>query len=100
MNQKLNLILAFAAGSAGALLIRYAAPTPAFAQAQPGTVPEIRAKSFILTDGQDRALAKLTYVLDPAQLPGLTRGRVVLLDQTGREIWSVGGNVMRPLGER
>ena len=100
MNQKLNLILAFAAGSAGALLIRYTAPAPAFAQVQPGAVAEVRAKSFILTDDQGRTMAKLTYVLNSAQPPGLTRGRVVLLDQTGREIRSVGGNVMRPLGER
>jgi|HubBroStandDraft_6_1064221.scaffolds.fasta_scaffold3322903_1 hypothetical protein len=101
MSQKLNLILAFAAGSGGALLTHYGASTPAFAQAPPAAIQEVRAKSFILIDAQDRTLAKLTYVPNPGPpLPGPPRGRVVLLDPTGREIWSAGGNMMRPLGER
>jgi hypothetical protein len=101
MNQKLNLTLAFAAGSVGALLTHYVVPAPAFAQAQPAVVPEIRAKSFILIDDQDRTLAKLTYVPNVAQpFPGRPRGRVVLQDPTGREIWSAGGNSFRPLNER
>ena len=101
MNQKLNLTLAFAAGSVGALLTRYVVPMPAFAQAQPAVIQEIRAKSFVLVDAQDRTLAKLTYVPNGAQpYPGPPRGRVVLQDPTGREIWSVGGNSFRPLTER
>jgi len=101
MNQKLNLTLAFAAGSVGALLTRYVVPMPAFAQAQQPVVQEIRAKSFILVDGQDRVMGKFTYVPDPG-LPSKAppRGRVVLQDPTGREIWSVGGNSFRPLTER
>ena len=101
MNQKLNLALAFAAGSVGALLTHYVVPTPTFAQAQPAVVQEIRAKSFILVDDQDRATSKFTYVPDPG-LPSKAppRGRVVLQDPTGREIWSVGGNSFRPLNKR
>jgi hypothetical protein len=100
MNQKLNLTLAFAAGSVGALLTRYVVPMPAFAQAQPAVVQEIRAKSFVLVDAQDRTLAKLTYVPNAQPYTGPASGRVVLLDPTGREIWSVGGNSFRPLNER
>ena len=98
MNKNLNLTLAFAAGSVGALLTRYVVPMPAFAQTQQSVVQEIHAKSFILIDAQDRTLAKLTYVPDVAQpFPGPPRGRVVLQDPTGREIWSAGGNSFRPL---
>ena len=101
MNQKLNLTLAFAAGSAGALLTRFVVPIPAFAQAQQSVVQEIRARSFILVDGQDRAMGKFTYVPDPGQpYKGPPRGRIVLLNPAGQEIWSVGGNSFRPLNER
>jgi hypothetical protein len=48
MNQKLNLALAFAAGSVGALLTRYVVPMPAYAQAQQPIVQEIRAKASSL----------------------------------------------------
>jgi hypothetical protein len=101
MNQKLNLTLAFAAGSAGALLTRYVLPTPVFAQTQPPVVQEIRARSFILVDGQDRVTGKFMYVPDqglPSKAP--PRGRIVLLNPAGQEIWSVGGNSFRPLNER
>jgi len=101
MNQKLNFAVAFAAGSVGALLTHYVVPTPAFAQAQPAVVQEIRAKSFILVDGQDRVTGKFTYVPDPG-IPSKAppRGRIVLLNPAGQEIWSVGGSGFRPLSER
>ena len=101
MNHSLTIILAFAAGICGALLTRFIAPTPALAQAPKAVVQEIRARNFVLVDGQDRVVGKFTYVPDPNPPFGTPRrSRIVLLDPTGQEIWSVGANKFRPLTER
>ena len=101
MNPRLTIILAFAAGICGAMLTRIIAPTPALAQAPKAVVQEIRARNFVLVDRQDRVVGKFTYVSDPnPSSNNPRRSRIVLLDPTGQEIWSVGANKFRPLSER
>lgn len=104
MNNKLSVAVALVAGLAGGMLTRYIAPPPVFAQVQvpvvPGTPPpvaqiaaakEIRAQSFVLVGPNDNVTG--TFTTEPWR--GTTR--IVLRDAYGREIWSAGGGLMRPL---
>jgi hypothetical protein len=117
MNNKMSVALALMAGLLGGLLTRYIAPPAAFAQNQAPIPKEIRAQSFALVDPSDRTVG--TFTAEPVlgapgtfvrPAPGLPNDqsapqirwpmRVVLRDSNGREIWSAGGSVLRPLSQR
>jgi hypothetical protein len=103
MNRTLTVALALAAGFVGALLTRYITPPAASAQNQTPVAKEIRAQSFTLVDSSDRVAG--TFTVEPVnrvpQAPNqLPPQRIVLRDFNGREIWSAGGNAIRPLSER
>ena len=106
MNNKSSVFIALAAGLLGGLLTRYIAPTTAFAQNQTSPTTEIRGRSFVLVDAQDNVVG--TFASEPIPPPGMFQGRrpgpepsrIVLRDSNGREIWSAGGNPMRPLSQR
>lgn len=100
MQNKLNVTLALLAGLAGGMLTRFVAPPTVSAQDQPPPVQEIRARSFVFVDAQNRTVG--TFSVEPAQnhemilrpgqppllIPG--RSRITLRDDQGREIWSAG----------
>jgi hypothetical protein len=116
MNRSLTIFLGLAAGLAGGLLTRFIAPPAAHAQNQAPVTREIRAQRFTLVDEADRTVG--TFMVE-GELPGLPEigsdlerlqdrlqrlrqtearpRRIVLLDSNGREIWSAGGSLVRPL---
>ena len=99
MKHEMNLAFALAAGLLGGLLARYVAPISAHAQAQPPQ--EIRAQAFTIVDAQDHVMGTFKFVPEPrGSSKGLQTARIVLLDSTGREIWSAGGDPMRQITER
>ena len=102
MNKTLTVALALAAGFVGALLTRYIAPPAAFAQNQAPVAKEIRAQSFTLVDSSDHVAG--TFTVEPVnRVPSPNQvlpQRIVLRDSNGREIWSAGGNAIRPVSER
>ena len=119
MNKTLSIFLALFAGLVGGLLTRYMAPAVAFAQDQAPAAKEIRAQSFTLVDSLDQAVGTFTYEALPGRVMAFSQGqqspdvqaleralrartpsRIVLRDANGREIWSAGGSVVRPLSER
>ena len=110
MDNKLVVAVALAAGLVGGMLTRYLAPPPVFAQTQTPVTNEIRARSFVLVDQFNEAVGTFTSeplpgrALRQFQTPGdqgfqLTtpQARIVLRDANGRELWSAGGNPIRPL---
>jgi hypothetical protein len=127
MNRLLTIAFALIAGLVGGLVTRYIAPPTALAQNQAPGTKEIRAERFTLVDGRDRTVgtfmvepevpsvpdagnstpatdserrlrAKMKEAEDEARAKRHPR-RIVLVDPNGREIWSAGGNVVRPLSE-
>jgi hypothetical protein len=115
MNKTLTLALGLGAGLLGGMLTRYIAPPPAHAQDQAAVSKEIRAESFTLVDQFNHTAATFSYEPLPGlrtfpgnpQFPGnqgvpdrARPGRIVLRDPNGREIWSAGGNGIRPVSER
>ena len=79
MNRGLILSLALGAGFLGGVLSHYITPTPAFAQS---TIPkEIAARSFVLMDERNGIVG----VFKPSE--ARSDNTVVLLDQSGKEIW-------------
>lgn len=112
MSKSLIVIMALAAGLAGGMLSRYVAPPATHAQA-PQPAPwsaEVRAQSFVLVDSANRTIG--TFTFDPLSVPrslNVPNGgvvtiprptRIVLRDQSGREIWSAGGTGIHPASER
>jgi len=97
INKMITVALSPAAGLTGGLLTRYITPATAYAQAS--VTKEVRARSFTLVDDLDRPVG--TFTIDPPlfganPLPPSANGsssirRIVLLDNTGKEIWSAGG---------
>jgi hypothetical protein len=119
MNKNLTVALALVAGLLGGLLTRYIAPPAAFAQDQAPITKEIRAQSFTLVDASNRPVGTFTTEPVPGATGAFLRLRrntqspnnqivpdtpvpmyIVLRDPNGSEIWSAGGNVIRPLSER
>jgi hypothetical protein len=91
MNRKLHLGLSLAAGLLGGLLSHYVSPELVHAaQAAPQT-KEIRARSFVLVNGDG----------SPAGLFGFDRDghpNVMLFDSQGKVVWSTDGKAnSRPL---
>src|SRR5215475_10254983 len=97
MNNKCIIVLALFAGILGGTLMRYITPPSAFAQNdQSAATKEIRAQSVTLVDDLNRTVGTFTVAPDPRS--SIRDGRrVVLLDSKGREIWSAGGSIIRPL---
>jgi hypothetical protein len=96
--QKFNFSLALAAGLLGGFLSRNLTLPLAHAAA---VTKEVRAQSFTLVDGMDRAVG--TFTVDPTfevRRPNSSiQGKIVLRDAGGHELWSAGGSAIRPLTE-
>lgn len=104
MNNKLVIVLAFAAGLVGGLLSRYVAPPTTFAQNQAPVTKEFRAEGFTLVDSTNRPVGTFASApagpLPPPPPPGAAplpesrapRTRIVLRDSSGQEIWSAPAN--------
>jgi hypothetical protein len=96
MNRKLNLTFALAAGLVGGVVSRYIAPPPV--QAQAGPPKELRAQSFVLVDAKNNVVGTFTASATvPKPVP--QNQTVILLDQSGKEVWRAGVSV-RTLAER
>ena len=102
MTQKLNLVLALAAGLCGGLLTRYIVPSPVFAQApapalkQAPASKEIRAQSFVVVDDK----GNVAGVFKPSAPKQGEAPTVVLVDPYGMEVWRGGGAAIRPASQR
>jgi len=106
---RMTIVVALTAGLVGGVLSRYVSPAPVLAQqAQaPGPAPvELRAQRFALVNPDGSVVA--TFVVDQPKLPeGLQPNGpgglifappyIRLLDRSGKEIWSAGGNPVRRL---
>jgi hypothetical protein len=88
--------LTLLAGLVGAMLSRYIAPAPVFAQNQPAAQREVRSQSFILTDEDGNTAG--VFTLGPRKT-GQKRA-IILLDQEGTQIWSAGESPLRRLSQR
>lgn len=121
MNRSLTFVVALIAGVAGGLVTCYIAPPAALAQNQAPVAKEIRSERFTLVDGRDRTAG--TFMVEGAVPPFPDAGistpptdrfppqreqkqdevrprRIMLVDPTGREIWSAGGSLVRPISEK
>ena len=99
MKKHLTVVIAVAAGFLGGMLSHFVTPPAAFAQAQnPGT-REVRAQRFVFVDLNSRPFA--TFMVQPGSVgPDGWHGRVLLVDDQGRELWSAGRDPIRPLGSQ
>jgi len=99
-------VVALVAGLAGGVLSRYISPAPVLAQQTqaPNPAPvEVRAQRFALLNPDGSVVA--TFVVDqPKPSPGfpgpLIQRSIRLLDWTGKEIWSAGGDPLRKLAAK
>jgi hypothetical protein len=104
MNKNLNVALAVAVGFlAGALYQR--TPLSVHAQAPAAAPKELRAQSFVFVDSQGVTVGTLSFDEPRSGTtrmddPRLSRSRIRLVDPSGNEIWSAGGNPMRPLAAK
>ena len=104
MNKKFNIALAVAAGFLGGALYQRT-PLLVHAQAPAAAPKELRAQSFVFVNSQGIAVGTLSFDepqsgtsrLDDQRLG---RPRIRLIDPSGNEIWSAGGNPMRPLAAK
>lgn len=87
-----RILLTVAAGFLGGMLSHYAFVTPP-THAQEVVPPKvIRGQSFVLMN--ERGEVGGTFTFDDQGRP------IIRLFRQGREIWSAGGNIMRPLGDQ
>jgi hypothetical protein len=104
MNHRFNLALAVVAGFIGGALSQHV-PLTVHAQAPAVPPKEIRAQSFVFVNAQGDAVGTL-FLDEPrsggARIddPRLNTSRIRLIDPSGKEIWSAGGNPMRPLAAK
>jgi hypothetical protein len=84
--------LFLAAAFLGGLISHYAWTQPVQAQAQPPVPKEIRAQSFVLVNDQGVVQGVIAVGRSQNGRPSLK-----LYDGNGRELWSFGGNEVRPL---
>ena len=107
MNRNWTIILALAAGLTGGVLSRYIGMPSVHAQTPAPVTTEVRAQSFTLVDAEGRVMGTFTSRLVPAGVTILSpdgarvsgRSRIVLLDPSGREIWSADGSPFRMLSQ-
>jgi hypothetical protein len=108
MQTRLNVGLALVAGLVGGMLTRFVEPPAVSAQNQPQVVQEVRARSFVIVDPENRAVGTFTAEVLPGSritirpneppIVPLTSERIILRDAQGREIWSAGpGAKIMPL---
>jgi hypothetical protein len=100
MSSKFNLSLSLAAGLIGGALSHYISPERVHAQAAAPAPKEIRAQRFTLVNESGAVLG--TFSIDSELADGRPKGAptIKLFDEDGREIWSAGGNMIRPLSHR
>lgn len=89
---KLNVVLSLGAGLFGGVLSHYAWTQPVQAQARIPAPKEIRAQSFVLVNDKDQVEGVFSFEASKSGRPTVT-----LFDSKGREIWSAGGDPLRPL---
>jgi hypothetical protein len=90
--RKMNLGLAIAAGLFGGVLSHYIWTQPVQAQNQTPAPKEVRAQSFVVVNDKGEIQGVLTF----GKAKG-DRTSVKLYDAKGREIFTAGGDQMRPL---
>lgn len=90
--KKLNIGLSIAAGLLGGIFSHYIWTQPVQAQNQTPAPKEVRAQSFVVVNEKGETQGVLTF-----GEPKNGRTSVKLFDSNGREIFSAGGNPMRPL---
>jgi hypothetical protein len=99
-NRNLTLVLALAAGLLGGFVSRYITLPSVHAQAQPPNALEIRAQRFSVVDAKGNVIGTFTgAITKEAGYVSRTLPRIALVDSTGRELWSAGGNGLKPLAE-
>ena len=98
MNRNLTLVLALAAGFLGGFLSRSLTPSSVQAQTRPTDAVEIRAQRFSVVDSTGRLIGTFT-ASSPQEWRASDRRGIVLVDPTGRELWSAGGNGFKPLAD-
>ena len=95
--------LVILAGLAGGVASRYFVPATVFAQAQPSAAAEVRAESFILTDGSGKTIGVFTSkgprFADQTR-PLSEQRTIILLDANGKQIWSAGDSPLRQLSRQ
>lgn len=84
MNRAWNVGLSLAAGLLGGIISHYMAPQIVHAQAQAAPRTEIRAQRFVLTNDAGAPAGFLGFNLNGD-------ADLVLLDKTGKVIWSATG---------
>jgi hypothetical protein len=96
---KSTIAVALAAGLIGGVISRYGAPAPVHAQqAQPPV--EVRAQRFVLVNPDGGVAGTFTVEQPkPTDIP-FTPPSIRLLDWSGKEIWSAGGNPVRKLASK
>jgi hypothetical protein len=95
-----TIVVALMAGLAGGVTSRYISPAPVLAQqaqAQSPAPMELRAQRFSLVNPDGSVVA--TFAVDQSKvLDGPPfKPAIRLLDSSGKEIWSAGGNPVRKL---
>lgn len=104
MNKKIKIALAVVGGFlAGTLYQR--TPVSVHAQTSAAAPKELRAQSFVFVNSQGVTVGTLLFDEPRSGTtridePGLSRSRIRLVDPSGNEIWSAGGNPIRPLAAK
>jgi hypothetical protein len=90
--KKLNLGLSIAAGLLGGVFSHYVWTQPVQAQNQAPAPKEMRAQSFVVVNDKGEIQGVLTF-----GEPKGDRTSIKLYDGKGREIFTAGGDQLRPL---
>ena len=90
--KKLNLGLSIAAGLLGGVFSHYVWTQPVQAQNQVPAPKELRAQSFVVVNDKGEIQGVLTF-----GEPKGDRTGIKLYDGKGREIFTAGGDQLRPL---
>jgi hypothetical protein len=90
--KKLNLGQSIAAGLLGGVFSHYVWTQPVQAQNQTPAPKEVRAESFVVVNDKGEVQGVLTF-----GEPKNGRTSVKFYDSKGREIFTAGGDQMRPL---
>jgi len=98
MNRNLTLVSALAAGFLGGFLSRSVTLPPVHAQTRPADALEVRAERFSVVDSKGRVIGTFAGAITK-EPNGRERSQIDLLDPTGRELWSAGGNGFKTLAD-
>ena len=98
MNRNLTLVSALAAGFLGGFLSRSVTLPPVHAQTRPADALEVRAQRFSVVDSKGRVIGTFAGAITK-EPNGRERSQIDLLDPTGRELWSAGGNGFKTLAD-